>query len=94
MDQKVADSQDHICPVCSDSLYNGEELHKHHIITVKKGGKNTVSNLIALHRDCHRIVHKSDESYNQYTALFLEIKNSKKKSAKNKPDLTATDNPK
>lgn len=80
MELSIAQAQNQICPVCGDSLFNGEELHKHHIISVKKGGKNTANNLIALHKDCHRAIHKSGETFIKYTTLFNEIKNFKKKS--------------
>jgi len=47
----------HLCPVCEESLYNGEELHLHHIVPQKDGGKDTVGNLVLLHDACHRQVH-------------------------------------
>ena len=31
-DKKLAAKQNNICPVCGDNLWNGEKLHKHHII--------------------------------------------------------------
>lgn len=47
--QKIANKQKGICPVCGQSLFNDEEIHVHHIIPKKKGGKNKYSNLQALH---------------------------------------------
>lgn len=56
-DKRLALNQKQICPVCNDSLWNGEKLHKHHIIPRKSGGKDTFSNLIILHLTCHHRIH-------------------------------------
>lgn len=53
----LAKRQYHICPMCGESLYNGEELHVHHIKPKKKGGKDTYDNLLILHELCHRQAH-------------------------------------
>ncbi len=37
--RELSVSQDHICPICEQSLYNGEVIQRHHIIPVAKGGK-------------------------------------------------------
>lgn len=47
----------HICPICGDSLYNNEELHKHHIKAKKAGGRDSYSNLVLVHELCHRQIH-------------------------------------
>lgn len=54
---KLAKKQYHICPICEESLYNNEELHVHHIIPKKKGGKYSFSNCIIVHELCHRQIH-------------------------------------
>ena len=41
------------CPVCMQSLYNGERIELHHIIPKKKRGLNNINNLQPLHRICH-----------------------------------------
>ena len=51
--------QEHKCPVCGDSLYNGEEIETHHIVPVKEGGSDGPENLIHLHTACHKQVHSS-----------------------------------
>jgi RNA-directed DNA polymerase len=48
-DRTLAARQEHLCPVCFESLYEGETLHRHYIVPVAKGGKDTVSNLILIH---------------------------------------------
>ena len=44
----------HLCPVCQESLHNGENVELHHIIPVKEGGKYTMSNIQPLHQICHQ----------------------------------------
>jgi 5-methylcytosine-specific restriction endonuclease McrA len=49
----------HICPLCKESLHNGENIELHHIIPAKEGGKYTASNIQPLHQLCHiSITHK------------------------------------
>lgn len=55
--RKIARRQNHKCPVCGESLYNGEELHKHHIVPKSKGGKDTYNNLQLVHYYCHQQIH-------------------------------------
>ncbi len=55
--QKIAEKQGHICQVCGQSLYDGEEIHKHHKIPKSKGGKDTYSNLELVHFYCHQQIH-------------------------------------
>jgi RNA-directed DNA polymerase len=52
--QKIARNQDHICPVCGETLYNGEELHKDHVRPRHKAGKDSYANYQLLHLDCHK----------------------------------------
>ena len=55
--QKIAEKQGHICCICGQNLYNGEEIHKHHKIPKSKGGKDTYSNLKLVHFYCHQQIH-------------------------------------
>lgn len=55
--QKIAHKQGHICPICGQSLYNGEDVHKHHKVSKKDGGKDTYSNLELVHLYCHQQIH-------------------------------------
>ena len=53
----VAENQKWRCPVCGDSLFNGETLHTHHLVSIKNGGNDQANNLTHLHRACHQQVH-------------------------------------
>lgn len=75
-DSQIASKQEYICPVCGDSLFNGEIIHKHHIISRKDGGKDNKSNLIFLHLPCHHTVHYGTDKTN-WTNEFLRIKGTK-----------------
>lgn len=55
--QDVAKQQGHECPICGQSLYNGENLHLHHIISRAKGGTDEKHNLVILHQECHKQIH-------------------------------------
>ena len=55
--QKIAQSQGCICPKCGESLFNGEELHVHHIEPKQQGGINSYKNLRLLHLYCHQQIH-------------------------------------
>jgi RNA-directed DNA polymerase len=55
--QKMARKQNFLCPVCSQSLFNGEELHVHHILPRESGGEERYKNLLLLHEDCHTQIH-------------------------------------
>ena len=54
----LAKRQDGQCPICHDSLHNGEELHIHHVTPKSKGGEDAMSNLALVHLYCHQQVHK------------------------------------
>lgn len=48
----------HTCIECEVSLHNGERVELHHLISVKKGGKYSLDNIVPLHQICHqRITH-------------------------------------
>lgn len=56
---KVAENQNWKCPKCGESLFNGEEIETHHIVSVAEGGTDDVENLQHLHKPCHKQVHKT-----------------------------------
>ena len=58
-DRKIASKQKGKCPVCNDSLLNGEELQKHHIIPTSEGGNSSYKNLQLVHYFCHQQLHGS-----------------------------------
>jgi len=58
--ERLAKRQNHLCPVCKQSLYNGEVLHRHHIKPQKEGGGNNTDNLILVHLFCHQQIHSKN----------------------------------
>ncbi len=57
--QKLANKQSFVCPRCKESLFNGEQLHTHHLIPKSQGGKDTYKNLQLVHLICHQQIHYS-----------------------------------
>ncbi|MGK7928958.1 MAG: HNH endonuclease, partial [Spirulina sp.] len=55
----IAKEQNWKCPICQDSLFNGEKIETHHIKPVKEGGSDDKENLIHLHKACHKQVHST-----------------------------------
>jgi len=49
--QKIARIQNHACPLCGESIHNGEEIHEHHI----DGRK--YDDVILVHLYCHQQAH-------------------------------------
>jgi RNA-directed DNA polymerase len=55
--QRIAKQHDHVCPVCGDSLFTGEEVHVHHKVPRKQGGTDAYANLELVHYYCHQHLH-------------------------------------
>lgn len=55
--QKIAKKQGFVCTLCGETLFNGEEIHKHHITPRQHGGQDTYSNLRLVHLFCHQQIH-------------------------------------
>ncbi len=55
--QKLARDQGYVCRECGDSLFNAEELHKHHKEPRARGGKDSYANLELTHLYCHQQIH-------------------------------------
>ncbi len=45
------------CSHCGSSLFNGEALHRHHLLPKSKGGTDNRSNVQLLHLYCHQQIH-------------------------------------
>lgn len=60
--QKIANRQGYVCPECGDSLFNGEEIQKHHIVPRQQGGEDTYSNLKLVHLYCHQQIHSKRDN--------------------------------
>lgn len=52
--QKIAKNQHFHCPVCGQTLFNDEALHKHHIQPRNDNGPETYKNYLLLHLYCHQ----------------------------------------
>lgn len=62
----IAASQGYICPVCKQSISNGEEIHDHHLITDRNNpDRNLWKNRRILHLYCHQQVHSSKNRNNE-----------------------------
>jgi RNA-directed DNA polymerase len=57
--QKLSKRQNYVCPICGESLFNGETIHKHHKTPRYLGGKNTYTNLQLVHYFCHQQIHST-----------------------------------
>jgi RNA-directed DNA polymerase len=57
--RQLVQRQHGLCPVCNQHLENGEELHIHHGVPKKSGGKDDLANLWLVHHNCHRQIHSS-----------------------------------
>jgi len=55
--KKIAEPQKYVCPICGESLDNGEELHEHHVVQRRDGGSNRPDNLRIVHLYCHMAIH-------------------------------------
>lgn len=56
-EQKLAGRQGGRCPICDESLFNGEEVQRHHRQAKSKGGESRYRNLQLVHRVCHEQHH-------------------------------------
>jgi RNA-directed DNA polymerase len=59
--KRVAQRQNYKCPVCGQSIFNGETRHLHHITPRCKGGKDILSNLVWVHLICHHKIHHQNK---------------------------------
>lgn len=53
--QKIARIQNHVCPLCGESIHNGEEIHEHHVYG------RTHDDVILVHLYCHQQIHSQKE---------------------------------
>jgi RNA-directed DNA polymerase len=54
---RIAQQQDHVCPVCGDTLFNDEEIQTHHKTPRAQGGADAYANLELVHYYCHQHLH-------------------------------------
>lgn len=55
--QKLARDQGYSCDVCGKTLFNGEELERHHVRPRRLGGDDSYANLRLRHLFCHDQTH-------------------------------------
>jgi RNA-directed DNA polymerase len=55
---QLAESQRWQCPGCGQALFDGQEVHLHHLTPVQAGGSDAVENLQWLHKTCHHQQHQ------------------------------------
>lgn len=67
---------EHKCPICEESLHNGENVELHHIIPQK--GKYSLENIIPLHQICHQQVTHRNQDLKRFL-IALPPKTNKKK---------------
>lgn len=69
----VAGKQKQLCPVCQDSLHNGEALQLHHKVPPSKGRTNKIENLEYLHVFCHQQRHRNRKGLIDFQADPLDL---------------------
>jgi len=60
--QSLARRQHYLCQQCGESLFNGEELQTHHLVSRAQGGTDAVQNLTLRHLYCHHQAHRMASS--------------------------------
>jgi RNA-directed DNA polymerase len=53
---KLVKKQKYLCPVCEQLLHPQQQTDLHHILAKRIGGSDDLTNLVVLHRDCHKQV--------------------------------------
>lgn len=65
--ERLIKKQGGLCPVCNDSLLEGEETEVHHRKPRSRGGSDALKNLALLHQNCHRqITHSKNRTLRAY----------------------------
>lgn len=85
----------HTCPVCQESLHNGEPVELHHIVPRKTRGKYSIENILPLHQICHQQVTHGDKSLERLKIALVPkepLKTKNKKRAPKKIDNKKTKN--
>lgn len=59
----------HKCPLCEESLYNGESVELHHIIPQKSEGTYKIKNIAPLHELCHWQVTRGNRTLERLNKL-------------------------
>lgn len=70
------------CPLCNESLHNGEEVELHHIVPQKSGGKFNLENIIPLHEICHKQITHGNQSLERFRITIPKISKGPRKKGK------------
>jgi len=68
---KVLDKTKGLCKVCNETIETQDEFEVHHILPKKQGGKDSIKNLLVLHKSCHHQV-----TYNKNPTLQARFQES------------------
>jgi RNA-directed DNA polymerase len=66
--QAMANRQWRVCYRCGESLFNGEEIHKHHLIPLAEGGQDDHTNIVLVHLYCHQPLHQQSTQRSTHLA--------------------------
>jgi len=59
---KIAKGQNNICPVCRETLFNGEEIETHHRAMKNKRGPENEDDCLLVHLYCHDQIHSRKQT--------------------------------
>lgn len=69
----------HMCPICGESLHNGESVELHHVVPRKLGGKYSIENILPLHEICHKQVTHGNKSLERFKIALPKTQRSHRK---------------
>jgi hypothetical protein len=55
-----------ICPICEQSLHNGELVELYHIPPQKSGAKYSMNNILPLHQICHQQINHDNQNLERF----------------------------
>lgn len=67
------------CPVCGETLHNGEIVELHHIVPQKSQGKYSLENIVPLHQICHQQVSHGNRSLERLKVAIPEKSGKRRK---------------
>ena len=79
---------EHKCPMCKESLHNGEPIELHHIIPRKSGGKYSIENILPLHQICHQQINHGDRSLERFKIALTPSNSEPKRKRKKRVNQT------
>ena len=80
---------EHKCPMCKESLHNGEPVELHHIVPQKSGGKYSIENILPLHQICHQQVTHGNKTLERLKIALTPLDENQTAEDKNKKSQKA-----